>query len=1352
MKKILFLVGLFFAGSLYLPGLHAQTTLYFHSFGSASISGHPYTVAPDTLDVSLSASVWSNSSSSWTSYTGQSGQALAISNTSGDPTITLRLNIAPGYELSIIDFSFWSQRSPTGAPDWNMTINGIQAGSGTVLTGGASTGNLPVANPVSGITDSLLIEISLSHASGSGTFRIDNFKITGSVTPVASGGNSSQSDIIHNTSFAAPQDIPYLNYQESADLNLSNSLEIGQFTIRDGGGTADTDSLPTSLTGISFLIHNHSFLQRLALYDGTTELAESPVSGNTISFSGLNGLSAPDDSFKTFSLRASFTTSVTDKEQFSISVFSADTDPSGSSFAAVSAGGAATSTAGNNNRIQVAASRLDFNPIPPGITVNTPVAPALILKAVDAASNLDLDFSGTVSLTVNGSSFDAGAGTTETAVNGEATFGNLIFSASGTGVTLAASATGLTQAISNPFNVSGITSIINPGDVVINQFSPDYNNPSDEYVELVNTTDKTIDLSMLKLVYQPSGGNSSSSGGSLSGILEPHSFWLLATNPIVSVAGNSINRDGSFNSGFGNSNAQIAIRRVSDNGIIDGLAYGNPATNNLGEGIPALNPSSNSGLKRKLDGKDTGDNSTDFIQIDSVNVYLRNSSSRLANDGAMISSGSYEDIFVTGNAFMGGDISVNHTLSLDTGSFHLGGHTLTVYDTIRGNGMLSGTTASNLIVAGPAGPVFFLPGFNNLDNLTLLPNGWAFLGNALHLHGTLKSDSLSYFNTWGHLTLTSASASHAARVAAVQGTLAGAVTVERYLSVPAGAGSTGRAWRLLTAPLTGNTDNSVYYNWQNNGIHNGSGIEIWGPAGTGMATGPLYSLRKYDAFNNTYQNVINTLSETLFDANGNKAFMIFSSGPYGSGNISSGTAATKLSAKGDLITGTRHYSFTPNGNNNLQLIGNPYASPVDFDGIFNNSGTSHILRKFWVLDPAQNDIGGYVLVQWNPVTNHYDVIPSSAQTQIIQNGQAFFVQAAGSGTATVSIQEQNKSADSSQTPVFRQNAEDLKKISLNLLVASGSAAFYQIDGALVNCHGDFSTAVLNDEDGMKLPNFNENIYIKNGTAKLSIDSRPLFEDGDTLYIGLSGMRQNNYQLEILPETLNVPGLSAMLYDQLLNTITAISSTGLNYPFTVNQNPASGNDSRFFIVFRNNSPLSLRFTNFEIKEQKDGKLNLNWKVADETDVLHYEIEKSSNGSDFEKQSFMKAQNKDDYFWTDEKPLQQAWYRIKAVLVSGKPVFSRALFREKPSAKMVIEAFPNPIGNQEISLRIFGAEEGFYKAVLSDISGKHLAEKTFYLAGTELNASWHLGAMRSGIYRIFIYNKEGHLISQLKLVKP
>src|SRR5690606_27939335 len=166
----------------------------------------------------------------------------------------------------------------------------------------------------------------------------------------------------------------------------------------------------------------------------------------------------------------------------------------GSTFASANAGGAATSLSGDDNKIQVTATQLDFMPVPSNITANIVVSPPLSVKATDAASNTDLDFSGNVSLSANGASLDPSATTTVSAINGEAVFSNLIFTVSGNSVFLTAAATGLTSASSNPFNISNIASVINPGDIVINQFSPSFDAAKDEYVELVNTTNKTFNL------------------------------------------------------------------------------------------------------------------------------------------------------------------------------------------------------------------------------------------------------------------------------------------------------------------------------------------------------------------------------------------------------------------------------------------------------------------------------------------------------------------------------------------------------------------------------------------------------------------------------------------------------------------------------------------------------------------------------------------------------------------------------------------------------------------------------------------------------------------------------------------
>lgn len=179
--------------------------IYLHDFGTTTITAHPYTVAPGTFDSNLSNSSWSNSTGVWTSFAGATGQAISLSNSSGTPTITLTFDVNPGCSLDITAFDFWRQRSATGAQNWSMTINGTGVGSGTVPTTGAMIGSTPVSG-MTGLTGTVTIVISLSGASGSGTFRLDNFTLAGNTS--CGGSNTITTGVVSPTSFIVDCSIP----------------------------------------------------------------------------------------------------------------------------------------------------------------------------------------------------------------------------------------------------------------------------------------------------------------------------------------------------------------------------------------------------------------------------------------------------------------------------------------------------------------------------------------------------------------------------------------------------------------------------------------------------------------------------------------------------------------------------------------------------------------------------------------------------------------------------------------------------------------------------------------------------------------------------------------------------------------------------------------------------------------------------------------------------------------------------------------------------------------------------------------------------------------------------------------
>jgi len=166
---------------LLTTGYQSAAQIYKHNFGTTAITAHPYIAAPTIADSHFSNSSWSNSLNSWTSTAGATGEAIRLTNIA-DATITLTFNVAANFQVAITSFDFWRQRSNLGAQNWNMTINGISVGNGSIGTVGAAIGNTTVTNPVSGLTGTITVAISLSGNTGNGTFRLDDFTLNGTVT------------------------------------------------------------------------------------------------------------------------------------------------------------------------------------------------------------------------------------------------------------------------------------------------------------------------------------------------------------------------------------------------------------------------------------------------------------------------------------------------------------------------------------------------------------------------------------------------------------------------------------------------------------------------------------------------------------------------------------------------------------------------------------------------------------------------------------------------------------------------------------------------------------------------------------------------------------------------------------------------------------------------------------------------------------------------------------------------------------------------------------------------------------------------------------------------------------------
>ncbi|PJE41308.1 MAG: hypothetical protein CUR32_09035 [Flavobacterium sp.] len=350
------------------------------------------------------------------------------------------------------------------------------------------TGNTFTGNPPFSLNPALTYPISIAN-SGTTTFTIvfaptipgpysgsitfaNNDSDEGSYVLNFSGTclGSAASDILR-VSPSEPLTIPSTNIGTIA--SVTDGVEVWRFNLRDGGATADADLLPTTMTNLIITqiaadeIGNwNEAIEDIVLVDVSlgTILAHGVVTANQIQFSGFSTTAADGDQ-KLLALRLTLKCPLgagaleTDDFVFTISNANVTFDPSGSGKTTFTA----QSSTNDRNALSMVATKLLFTTQPITTGVNSAMA-NVVVSATDNCGNLDINFTGNVSLTSTGTM--TGAPITVAAVGGVATFTGIIHTVVGTDYTMGATAVGLTGAGSTLFDISVVT-VLTPGDLAV---------------------------------------------------------------------------------------------------------------------------------------------------------------------------------------------------------------------------------------------------------------------------------------------------------------------------------------------------------------------------------------------------------------------------------------------------------------------------------------------------------------------------------------------------------------------------------------------------------------------------------------------------------------------------------------------------------------------------------------------------------------------------------------------------------------------------------------------------------------------------------------------------------------------
>lgn len=461
---------------------------------------------------------------------------------------------------------------------------------------------------------------------------------------------------------------------------------------------------------------------------------------------------------------------------------------------------------------------------------------------------------------------------------------------------------------------------------------------------------------------------------------------------------------------------------------------------------------------------------------------------------------------------------------------------------------VSAETISNIIVSNSAALTLkntvSTSGLNISGNLNICSGASLTAGANL----TINTGSAGSLNVNGTLNTNNAvilksDNTSTASLGVCSGTIIGNISVERFIPAQ-------RAYRLLGHPFSNSIALSALLPY----------IDITGQSGGGFANGygNNPSAYSYNTSNDTWQAF--TSAAGLW--NPGQGLLLFIRGKSGEGlsgannaaenYISGGPSDLDLSVSGNINSGD--ITYKTGSTNTWNLIGNPYAAPIDITQVNNlittAGGTG---ASIYVWDPnAQKTFkaalsGAYIAKQLNaPI-----IIPIYG---------AFFLRNTTGSAQVLTFSESTKNLNTAPLTVFDNRSEQ----SITLSIEKNNTCWDQL---IIHFKNNASDSAIDQQDLEKFYNSNLNFYsVSIDKKKLAVDTRACRIKGNNVIpLGLTTSVNSVYTLKAVGVEL-LPNITALLYDRYTNRKLIIDND-LKYDFEITDDTASQGNSRFEIITR-----------------------------------------------------------------------------------------------------------------------------------------------------------------------------------------
>jgi chitodextrinase len=439
-----------------------------------------------------------------------------------------------------------------------------------------------------------------------------------------------------------------------------------------------------------------------------------------------------------------------------------------------------------------------------------------------------------------------------------------------------------------------------------------------------------------------------------------------------------------------------------------------------------------------------------------------------------------------------------------------------------------GANGGDLIFSSETGQhsyLYFAPAHHVLNLLTLDMTG---AGNVIVRSPLQISDGIKLNNgtlaSDGNITLLS-TAGRSAVIYEMEnaGKITGEVTVQQHLP------ARGNVYHYLSAPVSPVTVSE----WQQSFPVTGS---FSGTSGAGAAS--LFYYRQSSG------------GWVAYPASGGSNTAAIEKGVGYAARLNNSVDPVLLSVKGTPYQGSIAFALSAGAagvsNEGWNLIGNPYASPVEWsveEGAWTRSGVSNVIAI-----RNNSTVGGQVRSQ----VKYYDVRLGGG---IIPAGQAFWVKTFNAAPALTIAEEAKINPDEEVAPIV-----PAKHLVINLKQGDVTDPAYIL-------FSDQGTDGLDPQfDGRKMKNYGMfNLStITADTVLLAVNTLTNAFCAKTVNLNVTEVTAGSYSLsfanlESIPEIGEI-----VLKDNFTGTSTTI--TGTEYAFNVTSDPASFGRTRFSITF------------------------------------------------------------------------------------------------------------------------------------------------------------------------------------------